>query len=200
MTAVAQGRAAHAGNAHKQGANAIWALARFVDAVQMLTDYDRGITINVGRIAGGESKNTVPDRAEAQLDIRFETRADGDWIVAAVRAEAARAAAAIEGTRLAVHGGAGRAPLERTESSAALLVEYAACARAYGLGGGEAPLVGGGSDASTSSALGIPSIDGLGPRGSGFHTKDELIEVASLVPKAQALARFLALRQASPVV
>jgi glutamate carboxypeptidase len=66
----------------------------------------------------------------------------------------------------------------------------------YGLGGDEAPLVGGGSDASTSSALGIASIDGLGPRGSGFHTRNECIEVGTLVPKAQALARFLALRGA----
>src|ERR1700722_11955843 len=68
MTAVAQGRAAHAGNAHKEGANAIWAIARFVDDVQKLTDYDRGLTVNVGRVSGGTSKNTVPDRAEAQLD------------------------------------------------------------------------------------------------------------------------------------
>jgi glutamate carboxypeptidase len=71
---------------------------------------------------------------------------------------------------------------------------YGACARAYGLGDGEAALVGGGSDASTSSAMGIPSIDGLGPRGTGFHTHDEQIEIATLVPKAQALAHFLATR------
>jgi glutamate carboxypeptidase len=56
---------------------------------------------------------------------------------------------------------------------------------------GEAALIGGGSDASTTSAMGIPSIDGLGPRGIGFHTHDEQIEIRSLVPKAQALARFL---------
>jgi glutamate carboxypeptidase len=83
-------------------------------------------------------------------------------------------------------------PLERTPASLALCAEYAACARLSGLGDGEAPLIGGGSDASTSSAMGIPSIDGLGPRGEGFHTHDERIEVRSLVPKAQALARFLA--------
>ena len=44
---------------------------------------------------------------------------------------------------------------------------------------------------STSSAIGIASIDGLGPRGVGFHTRDEQIEIATLVRKAQALARFL---------
>jgi glutamate carboxypeptidase len=73
----------------------------------------------------------------------------------------------------------------------ALYRAYAACARAEGLGDGEAPLIGGGSDASSTAAIGIASIDGLGPRGSGFHTREELIEVSSLVPKAAALARYL---------
>jgi glutamate carboxypeptidase len=194
MTAIAHGRAAHAGNAHKEGANAIWAAARFVDRLQRLTDYDRGVTVNVGRISGGSSKNTVPDRAEAQIDLRFCTAADGEALVAAARAAAEDAAAGVSGTRIELHGGVARTPLERSAESGRLLDEYAACARAVGLGAEEAPLIGGGSDASTTSALGIPSIDGLGPRGRGFHTKDELIEVASLVPKAQALARFLALR------
>jgi glutamate carboxypeptidase len=65
-------------------------------------------------------------------------------------------------------------------------------ARAAGLGSEEAGLIAGGSDASSTSAIGIPSIDGLGPRGSGFHTKEELIEIASLEPKTLALARLLA--------
>jgi glutamate carboxypeptidase len=195
MTVVAHGRAAHAGNAHREGANAIWALARFVDGVQALTDYDRGVTVNVGKFTGGQGKNTVPDRAEAQLDLRFCSRADGESLVAAVRAIAQNAAAGVPGTRCEVLGGIARLPLERTDESARLCTEYGACARAHGLGDGEAGLIGGGSDASTSFALGIPSIDGLGPRGAGFHTKDEYIELRSLVPKAQALARFLAGRK-----
>jgi glutamate carboxypeptidase len=73
---------------------------------------------------------------------------------------------------------------------------YGTCAHASGLGTAEAPLIGGGSDASTSSSMGIPSIDGLGPRGKGFHTVEEYIEVETLIPKAQALARFLASRAA----
>ncbi len=193
MTAVAHGRAAHAGNAYEEGANAIWALARFVDSVQRLTDHVRGVTVNVGRISGGHSKNTVPDRAEAQLDLRFCTQADGDRLVAAIRS-AAESRALVPGTRIELHGGTSRAPLERTDASAQLFAQYSSCALAHGLGGGEAPLIGGGSDASTAAALGIPAIDGLGPRGSGFHTQEEQIELASLVPKAQALAHFLAVR------
>ena len=71
------------------------------------------------------------------------------------------------------------------------MARYAECARQSGLSAPEAGLIGGGSDASTSSGMGIPSIDGLGPRGKGFHTVDEHIEAATLVPRAQALARCL---------
>src|SRR5439155_20498241 len=101
------------------------------------------------------------------------------------------AAASVEGTTLTLAGGISRPPLIRSDASAKLYAEYAACARASGLGDGESPLLGGGSDANTCAALGVPAIDGLGPRGRGFHTVDEYIERSSLVPKAQALARFL---------
>ena len=192
VTLIAHGKAAHAGNAHKEGANALWALAKAVDRVQALTDYDRGVTVNVGKITGGTSKNTVPDRAEALVDLRFETRADGEALVEAVKKAAEESAAAVQGTRIEIEGGIARLPLERTDASVRLMEGYGAAAREAGLGSGEAGLIGGGSDASTSHAMGIASIDGLGPRGIGFHTKDEQIEIRTLVQKAQALARFLA--------
>ena len=194
VTAVAHGRAAHAGNHHAEGKNAIWALARWIDAAQRLTEYDRGVTVNVGKISGGQGKNTVPDRAEAQADIRYVTRADGEALTERLRAAATAAGADVPGTQVELSGGVGREPLERTAANVALMEAYAVAARASGLGASEAALIGGGSDASTSAAMGIASIDGLGPRGKGFHTLDEHIEVDTLVPKAEALARFLVSR------
>jgi len=191
MTVIAHGKAAHSGNNHKDGANAIWALSKFVDAAQALTDYARGVTVNVGQFSGGTSKNTVPERAECKLDLRYETVADAEALVNELRAAAAAAAAAVPGVTLEVQGGVNRLPLERTEASAKLRDEYAACARACGLGDGEAPLLGGGSDANTVAPLGVPAIDGLGPRGAGFHTSTEYVELDTFVPKAQALVRFL---------
>jgi glutamate carboxypeptidase len=188
---VATGKSAHAANDHKSGVNAIWAMARFIDRAQALTDYARGVTINVGVINGGEAKNTVPDRCEVDLDFRFEKIADGRGTFAALEAAAAQAAASVAGSSLVVSGGPKRLPLERTAENVALYEAYAAHARAAGLGSEEASLIAGGSDASTTAALGIPSIDGLGPRGAGFHTKDERIEIDSLEPKVLALARFL---------
>ena len=191
MTVIAHGKAAHAGNNHADGANAIVALAKFVDAAQALTDYGRGITVNVGQFSGGTSKNTVPERAECKLDLRYQTVADAEAIVAALREAAVAAGAAVRGVTLEVQGGVNRLPLERTDASAALRDEYAACARACGLGDGEAPLLGGGSDANTIAPLGVPAIDGLGPRGAGFHTSTEYVELDTFVPKCEALVRFL---------
>ncbi len=190
MTVTARGKAAHAGNNHKDGANAIWALARFVDAAQQLTDYARGRTVNVGMFSGGTSKNTVPETATCMLDLRYETVADAHALVDGLRAAAA--AVGIAGVTLEVTGGANRLPLERTAESAALRDAYAACARAEGLGDGEAALLGGGSDANTIAPLGVPVIDGLGPRGAGFHTTTEYVELATFAPKIRALVRFLA--------
>ena len=191
VSAVATGRAAHAGNAHKEGVNAVWAIARFIDRAQRLTNYSRGLTVNVGTIKGGTSKNTVPESAECALDLRFETVTDAQELVAALGQVAAEAAADVPGARIEIGGGPSRLPMERTAASAALYSEYAACQRAAGLGAGENPKVGGGSDANTVSAVGVPAIDGLGPRGAGFHTTAEYVELSSFLPKAEALLRFL---------
>ena len=184
-----RGKAAHAGNAHKDGANAIWSLARFVDAAQALTRYERGLTVNVGTIRGGTSKNTVPEGAEAAVDLRFENADDARGLVDALKEAAARVA--VPGTEIVVEGGITRLPMEKTPAGDTLYREYAACQRAAGLGDGENPLVGGGSDANTVGGVGLAAIDGLGPRGAGFHTPGEYVELDSFAPKAEALARFL---------
>jgi glutamate carboxypeptidase len=196
------GRAAHSGNAHAQGKNAVWAMARFIDAAQALTDYARGTTVNVGLASGGTSSNTVPAAAECSADVRFERAEDAVTLLEALDS-AAREAARSVGAEVAVSGGANRMPLERTAASAALFAEYAECARAAGLGSAECALVGGGSDANTVASAGVPAIDGLGPRGEGFHTTHEWVDLTSFRPKAEALARFLwhrlmSARQAPP--
>ncbi|HET6613077.1 MAG TPA: M20 family metallopeptidase [Kofleriaceae bacterium] len=191
LEVTARGVAAHAGNCHAEGKNAIRALARFIDEVENLTDYDRGVTVNVGLVRGGEARNTVPAEASCGIDLRFIT-ADSGRDVCAAADRLARKIAAETGCALHITGGIRRLPLSRSAASAALCERYGACARAAGLGASEAGLIGGGSDANTVSAIGVAAIDGLGPRGSGFHTHKEHIETATLMMRAGALARFLA--------
>ncbi|MCG8419743.1 MAG: M20 family metallopeptidase [Proteobacteria bacterium] len=190
VTVTANGRAAHSGNHHRDGINAIWALAQFVDSAQERTDYDAGVTVNTGLISGGSSANTVPAQARCTIDFRFVRRKDGEDLIASLE-RASGEISAETGASFDVVGGIRRTPLERSEASVALYQKYAACARAAGLGHGECPLMGGGSDANTVSSVGVPAIDGLGPRGRGFHTHDEYIEVSSLAMRIEALIRFL---------
>ncbi len=185
-----EGKAAHAGNHHKEGINAILAMSHFVIGAQELTDYDRGVTVNVGTISGGEARNTVPHEAECQIDFRLLSSEDGEALVTSVK-ELAAATASKTKTTIRVEGGIRRLPLERSAASADLYARYAEAAKASKLGYAEAALIGGGSDASTVSSIGVAAIDGLGPRGSGFHTHKEHIEVSSLALRAEALLRFL---------
>ncbi len=65
-----EGKAAHAGTSHAQGANAIVQLAQVIGQIAGLTDYERQITFNVGAVAGGTVVNRVPHFASATVEMR----------------------------------------------------------------------------------------------------------------------------------
>jgi glutamate carboxypeptidase len=67
---IAEGRGAHAGSRHHEGANAIVALSHVVPRIAALTDYSRNLTVNVGRISGGGPINRVPHQAACEVNIR----------------------------------------------------------------------------------------------------------------------------------
>ena len=197
----ALGRAAHAGNKHAAGANAIHALAAAVLRVEALTDYDAGLTVNVGTITGGTAKNTVPDTAEIGIDVRFTRGEDVTRFRDALEAIAASPFDGIDArwvneralsVRMLMSGNVSRPPMEATAASQALRMAYETHAEAQGLGIGEAPLQGGGSDGNLLAQLGIPCIDGLGPFGEYFHERREWCSLTSLAQRTAALATFLA--------
>lgn len=65
-----EGRSAHAGNAHQQGANAIVELAEKIIEVSKLTNYANDLTINIGQVRGGSVVNRVPHEAFASGEMR----------------------------------------------------------------------------------------------------------------------------------
>ena len=188
----AHGKAAHSGNNYWEGVSAIRALSKFVDAAESVSDRKSGTIVNVGTMSGGTSKNTVPAEATAGVDLRFQTPADGERLVATLKDLAAKAAAAVPGSRIDVEQGSMRPPMNKADGVDELRRRYGKHARAVGLSDDEAPRQGGGSDGNTAAAMGIPTLDGLGPRGKGFHTHDEQIEFETLLQRTRALAAFLA--------
>lgn len=197
FTITVRGKAAHAGNDHAAGLNAIHALAKIVDFAEGMTDYSRGVTLNVGLIEGGTAKNTVPALARCQIDARFETVADAERVTATLRSLAPDPFAVLplperlRGVTVEVDGGVTRPPMEASPASQRLRGVYEPYAAACGLQVGECPLQGGGSDANLLAADGVPCIDGLGPFGQYFHQTEEWSSLDSLRRRTAALAWFL---------
>jgi glutamate carboxypeptidase len=180
------GVAAHAGLDPGKGASAIHELATQIAAVERLQDLPRGITVNVGVIAGGTRPNVVAEEARAVVDVRAPTREAAAALEVAFR----RLQPARPGTRLTVHGGFERPPMERTPAVAALFRLAADVAAGFGhdLREGAA---GGGSDGNFTAALGVPTLDGLGAVGDGAHAAHEYVDVTALPWRAALVAGLL---------
>jgi glutamate carboxypeptidase len=180
---VVHGIAAHAGVEPEKGASAIHELALQITAMTALQDLDRGISVNVGEIDGGSRPNVVADRARALIDVRVTTAADAARLDAAFRGLAPR----VPGTRLEVTSAAWRPPLERTAEVVRLYELARDVARQLGRDLAEGA-TGGGSDGNFTAAIGVPTLDGLGPRGAGAHAMHEHVELDDLTWRAALVA------------
>jgi glutamate carboxypeptidase len=179
------GKAAHSGANFEQGISAIGELAHKTLALHALTDVNRGITLNVGVVAGGQTVNTVAPSARGEVDLRFITPADRAETMAKV--EAVMAKSYVPGTRTTLEITGEFLPLVETDDGRRLYRHYAACARELGR---EVPaeFTGGCADSGFAAATGVPTICGVGPVGGRAHSPDEYMEIETLVPRAQALA------------
>ena len=180
------GVSAHAGVDPGKGASAIHELARQILALEALQDLPRGISVNVGVISGGSRTNVVADHASAKIDVRVPTMLDGARVEAAIRNLRPRLA----GIRLEVSGGVERPPLERSPGVVRLYNQAKDVAAELGRELGEGA-TGGGSDGNFTAALGVPTLDGLGPRGDGAHALHEHVVVADLCWRAAFVAALL---------
>ena len=184
----ATGISAHAGVEPDKGASAIHELAWQAVQLLALNDPSRGLTINVGCIGGGTRPNVVAAEATMDVDVRIPTEADAARVTAAITTLVPRDPR----VRLRVSGGVNRPPMERTAGVAALYERAARIARQLGK---ELPegATGGGSDGNFTAALGIPTLDGLGPDGAGAHALHEHVLIDSVPFRAALLAGLLRL-------
>ncbi len=180
------GRAAHSGRNPQEGINAIEELARQILALQALSDFEHGVTVNVGVARGGTRPNVVPAEASAEVDLRIASMAQAERLTAQILGLRPIAA----GAQVSVSGGVTRPPWDINPLCEALFQR----ARAIGLALGmplERRASGGGSDGNYTAALGVPTLDGLGPEGAGAHAIDERVRIASIGPRAGLLAGLL---------
>jgi glutamate carboxypeptidase len=179
------GKAAHSGGNFEQGISAIGELAHKVVAIHGLTDLKRGITLNVGLVKGGQSVNTTAPLAEGQIDLRYVDPADRMRMLGALQAIIDRPA--VPGTTATLEIRGEFLPLTASSASEELFATYRSAAADAGLTiTGE--FTGGCADSGFTAGVGCPTLCATGGVGGNAHTAEEYLEVASLVPRAQALA------------
>jgi glutamate carboxypeptidase len=182
-----KGVAAHAGVDFAKGASAVRELARVVETMSGWTDLSRGLTVSVGVVGGGTKSNVIPAEAWAEVDVRIARKGDGTRMerrFAGLKARDRRCS-------LAVTGGINRPPMERTRGTVKLYERARALAAELGLALEEAA-TGGASDGNFTSALGVPTLDGMGAVGEGAHASHEHVVVEHLATRTALLAGMLA--------
>jgi glutamate carboxypeptidase len=177
----------HSGVDFTAGHSAVRELAWQIEQISALTHLDRGTTLNVGVIGGGTQPNVVAASAWADIDLRVTTLADAETVTRKIQALQPRDPEC----RIRLTGGLNRPPMERTPGTTALFDQARELASALGFALEEAA-TGGGSDGNFTSALGIPTLDGMGAVGHGAHAENESIRIDALAPRIALLAAMIA--------
>lgn len=182
------GRAAHAGVEPEKGRSAILEAARLVQALHALNGRWPGVTVNVGRIAGGTRPNVVAERCDLEVDVRATTSTGLAEVEAAVRDLIATTE--VPDTTIEAAVMMAWQPMEKLARSGGLVDHAQAVAERLGFSVTDTA-TGGASDANTTSGMGVPSLDGLGPIGGNDHSPAEYLDVDSIVPRTALVAGLL---------
>ena len=186
ITIRVRGRASHSGVDFEKGRSAIVELARQLLEVVKFTDLARGITVNPGVIQGGTRSNVIAAEAWAEVDLRIARIADAK--------ELEKKFAALRpfdpDCSIELSGGINRPPMERTEGTVRLfgIAQEIAATMGWKL---EESSTGGGSDGNFTSALGIPTLDGLGALGEGAHAPHESVVIQEVSQRTALLTTLI---------
>ncbi len=187
---VVHGRPAHAGGAHAEGRSALRELAQQIVAIEAMTDYARGVTLNVGRAEGGSAGNVVPEHAWCSIDLRVPSQETADEFDARLSA----LAPVTPDVTLAVTGGLNRAPYRKADRPDIAALFEQARQLAAGLGWALEDLPSGEKSGGSDGQFCVPYcavLDGLGPYGGGSHTAEEWLDLETIPVRGNLLLHLL---------
>jgi len=183
-----KGKAGHAGNIQTAKQSAVVELAQQILKLEGLNDVEAGLSVNVGWVKGGTATNIIPAEAEAELEVRFLSQEQGDEFEERIQ-KLANSSQEF-GLKTNFVRGQARPPMEHTPGTAQLFLKVAqVAARNQIILSEEARW--GASDANFLAAVGLPTIDGLGPVGEMDHSQDERIVKNSLFQRVELLVHLL---------
>jgi len=182
------GKAAHAGIEPEKGRNAIQELSLKIPKFHALSNPEEDLHVTVGMINGGTSSNTVAAEAQATIDVRISSIEQGEYIDRKIKDLCEKSE--VEGTELILTGEINRPPMIFTKEIEKMVTLIQEEAKVLGIELNHVT-TGGGSDASFTASLNIPTIDGLGPIGGKQHSEEEYLEIDSLVPRMNLFSNII---------
>ena len=185
FTISVKGKAAHAGLDPEKGVNAIVELSHQIQQLYAMNDFEKGITVNIGLIQGGNSPNVVAAESRAVIDVRVYNNEDGKHITEKIH----QLKPMLKDVKLNIEGDIGRQPMEKTLRNQRLWKIAKANGKLLGIKLEQAT-AGGGSDGNTTS-LYTATLDGLGTTGDGAHAKHEFIFINKLIERTALLTLLL---------
>ena len=188
FTFTAKGVAAHAGAEPEKGCNAIVELGHMILELSCLNDYERGVTVNVGVIEGGTYPYVVAEEATAKVDCRIPTEEDGVYLKN--KFNEITNISQVKGVERSCKGDFHRPPMEKSKETTELFAFVNEIASELTISIKEFNS-GGASDGNLTSAMGVPTLDGMGPVGNGFHGPKEYVEIDSIFERTKLLAQTL---------
>lgn len=183
------GIGAHAGNNPRDGRSAIREMAHKVLALEELTDYDMGNTVNVGVISGGTVANAVPEHCRAVVDVRFVNSTWGQTYIEKIKEIVAHSY--VEGTTSTITFPLWFDAMNRLEGTMELLERVNLILEHEGFAPLTAKGVGGGSDSAYTTSVGIPTLCAMGVQGAGNHTIHEWADVESLFIRTKMMLAIM---------
>ena len=181
----AQGQTAHCATNYRKGASAVRELALKVPLLEALSDPERHTVVNVGVFRGGAARQVVPGEAQLDIDLRARTAEQAETVLASIR----RIAADMRDTRVKVDlSGQMTRPPFTPANNRELLGLASASADELGITVFEVEPTAGGSDGNFAAALGVPTLDALGPVSTDVCSRQETMDIASLADRGALFA------------
>lgn len=183
------GIAAHAALDPDKGVSAIDELVDQLLAIRGIVaqaSAQTPVLCNVGTIAGGTRPNVIPEKASAEIGFRFIDAASEHEVLGRLEALAPQRHGAVVQTQILSHRPAWKADA----ADASLLAEVATLAAGFGWQATGRPAAGAG-DTNLVGSLGIPTLDGFGPRGAGAHAVGEHFLISDLYLRTALLLCLL---------
>jgi glutamate carboxypeptidase len=179
------GKPAHSGLSPEQGSSAIVEMTYIIQMLYNLNDPEKGTTVNVGTIQGGERVNVIAAKSSIEVDVRIAKKEEARKIDEAIRTLEPKT----KGVKITVEGGIDRMPMEKTEGTELLWERAQALGSEIGLDLDDG-MSGGASDGNLTNML-TPTLDGLGAVGDGAHAEHEHILIDETLNRAVLLALLI---------